>query len=468
MYYSFGKEINTHELIDELEERGKEVYLPYIIKEEKLLGIGRYSKDELDSGVFGIRKPARKEDIPVNWMDIIVVPGLLFAKNGYRIGYGGGYYDQLIKNIEDRIITIGFCFEGFLRDSLPIDEFDVPVKMIITEHRVLKIGGGEINLFEYNQARTERDKPLAYRMRPRNLDELFGQEHILGEGKLLYRAIKADRINSLILYGPPGTGKTSIAQVIANQTKADYVRLNAVTSGVKELREVIEQARDNLILHNKRTILFIDEIHRFNKAQQDALLPAVEEGIIILIGATTENPYFEVNSPLLSRSRIFRLNPLSEEDIIAILKRALTDSERGLGEYNVEISDKDLKLIASLSEGDARTALNALELAVLTTPPDQEGVIRINEEIIAESLQKKVLNYDKDGDNHYDVVSAFIKSMRGSDPDAALFWLARMLEAGEDPKFIARRVIVHAAEDVGLADPMALLVRWLRPGQLNL
>lgn len=316
----------------------------------------------------------------------------------------------------------------------------------------------KINLFEYNQARTERDKPLAYRMRPRNLDELFGQEHILGEGKLLYRAIKADRINSLILYGPPGTGKTSIAQVIANQTKADYVRLNAVTSGVKELREVIEQARNNLILHNKRTILFIDEIHRFNKAQQDALLPAVEEGIIILIGATTENPYFEVNSPLLSRSRIFRLNPLSEEDIIAILKRALTDSERGLGEYNVEISDKDLKLIASLSEGDARTALNALELAVLTTPPDQEGVIRINEEIIAESLQKKVLNYDKDGDNHYDVVSAFIKSMRGSDPDAALFWLARMLEAGEDPKFIARRVIVHAAEDVGLADPMALLV----------
>lgn len=316
----------------------------------------------------------------------------------------------------------------------------------------------KINLFEYNQARTERDKPLAYRMRPRNLDELFGQEHILGEGKLLYRAIKADRINSLILYGPPGTGKTSIAQVIANQTKADYVRLNAVTSGVKELREVIEQARNNLILHNKRTILFIDEIHRFNKAQQDALLPAVEEGIIILIGATTENPYFEVNSPLLSRSRIFRLNPLSEEDIIAILKRALTDSERGLGEYNVEISDKDLKLIASLSEGDARTALNALELAVLTTPPDQEGVIRINEEIIAESLQKKVLNYDKGGDNHYDVVSAFIKSMRGSDPDAALFWLARMLEAGEDPKFIARRVIVHAAEDVGLADPMALLV----------
>ena len=237
----------------------------------------------------------------------------------------------------------------------------------------------KINLFEYNQARTERDKPLAYRMRPRNLDELFGQEHILGEGKLLYRAIKADRINSLILYGPPGTGKTSIAQVIANQTKADYVRLNAVTSGVKELREVIEQARNNLILHNKRTILFIDEIHRFNKAQQDALLPAVEEGIIILIGATTENPYFEVNSPLLSRSRIFRLNPLSEEDIIAILKRALTDSERGLGEYNVEISDKDLKLIASLSEGDARTALNALELAVLTTPPDQEGVIRMNE-----------------------------------------------------------------------------------------
>lgn len=315
-----------------------------------------------------------------------------------------------------------------------------------------------INLFEYNQSRIDLDKPLAYRMRPRNLDELFGQKHILGEGKLLYRAIKADRINSLILYGPPGTGKTSIAQVIANQTKADFVRLNAVTSGVKELREVIEQARNNLILHNKRTILFIDEIHRFNKAQQDALLPAVEEGIIILIGATTENPYFEVNSPLLSRSRIFRLTPLTEGDLIGILKQALIDRERGLGGYNVEISDEDLKIIASLSEGDARTALNALELAVLTTPPDKEGVIRINEEIIAESLQKKILNYDKDGDNHYDVVSAFIKSMRGSDPDAALFWLARMLEAGEDPKFIARRIIVHAAEDVGLADPMALLV----------
>jgi len=295
-------------------------------------------------------------------------------------------------------------------------------------------------------------------MRPRNLEELFGQEHILAEGKLLNRAIKADRINSLILYGPPGTGKTSIAQVIANQTKGDFVRLNAVTSGVKELREVIDQARNTLLLHNKRTILFIDEIHRFNKAQQDALLPAVEEGIVILIGATTENPYFEVNSPLLSRSRIFRLNPLGEEDIINILKKALTDKERGLGGFNVEISPDELKIIARLSNGDARTALNALELAVLTTPPDGEGVIRINEEIIAESLQKKILNYDKDGDNHYDIVSAFIKSMRGSDPDAALFWLARMLEAGEDPKIIARRIIVHAAEDVGLADPMALLV----------
>ncbi|HHU92944.1 MAG TPA: replication-associated recombination protein A [Halanaerobiaceae bacterium] len=315
-----------------------------------------------------------------------------------------------------------------------------------------------MNLFEYNQANTNLDKPLAYRMRPRNLEELFGQEHILAEGKLLNRAIKADRINSLILYGPPGTGKTSIAQVIANQTKGDFVRLNAVTSGVKELREVIDQARNTLLLHNKRTILFIDEIHRFNKAQQDALLPAVEEGIVILIGATTENPYFEVNSPLLSRSRIFRLNPLGEEDIINILKKALTDKERGLGGFNVEISPNELKIIARLSNGDARTALNALELAVLTTPPDGEGVIRINEEIIAESLQKKILNYDKDGDNHYDIVSAFIKSMRGSDPDAALFWLARMLEAGEDPKIIARRIIVHAAEDVGLADPMALLV----------
>lgn len=316
----------------------------------------------------------------------------------------------------------------------------------------------KINLFEHSREEDKSDKPLAYRMRPGCLADVIGQEHIIGEGKLLRRAIKVDRIQSLIFYGPPGTGKTSLAQVIAKQTESDFIKLNAVTSGVKDIRQVIETAKNNLSLHNNKTILFIDEIHRFNKSQQDALLPAVEEGIVIMIGATTENPYFEVNSPLLSRSRIFKLNPLTEEDIIKILKRALNDEKRGLGEYNVEISSDEFSIIARLSEGDARTALNALELAVLTTPPDSDGIIRIDKQVIAESLQKKVLNYDKGGDNHYDTISAFIKSMRGSDPDAALFWLAKMLEAGEDPKFIVRRVIVHAAEDVGLADPMALQV----------
>lgn len=314
----------------------------------------------------------------------------------------------------------------------------------------------KINLFEDNHS--DRDKPLAYRMRPRELDDVYGQEEIMGKGKLLYRSIVADRIQSLILYGPPGTGKTSIAQVIASRTSSDFVRLNAVTSGVKDLREVIEKAKMSLELHNRKTIMFIDEIHRFNKAQQDALLPAVEEGIIVMIGATTENPYFEVNSPLLSRSRIFKLNRLTREDIMNILRRALADKERGLGEFDVEIGSEELEIIADLSEGDGRTALNALELAVLTTPPDKKGKIHIDKNVIAESLQKKVLDYDKNGDNHYDTISAFIKSMRGSDPDAALFWLAKMLEAGEDPKFIARRVMIHAAEDVGLADPQALLI----------
>jgi len=315
-----------------------------------------------------------------------------------------------------------------------------------------------MNLFEHHESERMDDKPLAYRMRPRNLEEVYGQEDIIGPGKLLYRAIIADRVQSLIFYGPPGSGKTSLAHVIARQTQADFVRINAVTSGVKELREVIERAHNNLTLHNKKTILFIDEIHRFNKSQQDALLPSVEDGTIIMIGATTENPYFEVNSPLLSRARIFRLNPLSEDDIISILRQALQDEERGLGSYNLEIGNEELSYIARLSDGDARSALNALELAVLTTPPDENGVIKITEEIIAESLQKKVLKYDKQGDNHYDTISAFIKSMRGSDPDAALFYFAKMLEAGEDPRFIARRIIVHAAEDVGMADPQALQV----------
>ncbi|QTL98016.1 AAA family ATPase [Iocasia frigidifontis] len=313
-----------------------------------------------------------------------------------------------------------------------------------------------INLFEQKQSEEMADKPLAFRMRPRTLDEVYGQEEIIGEGKLLNRAIKADRLQSLIFYGPPGTGKTSLAYVIANHTEADFIRLNAVTSGVKQLREVIKRAANNLSLHNQKTILFIDEIHRFNKSQQDALLPAVEKGTIIMVGATTENPYFEVNSPLLSRSRIFSLKPLQDKEIISILKRALSDKERGLGDYEIGIGKKELEYIADLAAGDARTALNALELAVLTTPLDEDGLITINKEVIAESLQKKVLNYDKNGDNHYDNISAFIKSIRGSDPDAALFWLAKMIVAGEDPRFIARRVIVHAAEDIGLADPAAL------------
>ena len=315
-----------------------------------------------------------------------------------------------------------------------------------------------MNLFELNQQGNLSAQPLAFRMRPVTLKEVYGQEDLIGEGKLLYRAILADRIQSMIFYGPPGTGKTSLAQVIAHHTSSDFIRINAVTSGVKELREVIQRARSTLTLHNQKTILFIDEIHRFNKSQQDALLPAVEEGMIIMIGATTENPYFEVNSPLLSRSRIFRLNPLSEQDIIAILTNALSDQERGLGKYDLVVSEDTLAYLAQLSGGDARIALNALELAVLTTPPDEKGQSRIDQEIIAQSLQKKVLKYDRKGDNHYDTISAFIKSMRGSDPDATLFWLAKMIEAGEDPRFIARRLVVHAAEDVGLADPLALQV----------
>lgn len=316
-----------------------------------------------------------------------------------------------------------------------------------------------MNLFEnQNNQENNNQRPLAFRMRPRSLEEFYGQKEIVGENKLLSRAIKADRLQSLIFYGPPGTGKTSLAQVIANQTEAEFVKLNAVTSGVKDIREVIKKAKSNRNLYNKKTILFIDEIHRFNKSQQDALLPSVENGTVIMIGATTENPYFEVNSPLLSRSRIFRLEKLNSRQIFSILKKALSDSERGLGKLKVEIKDKDLEFIAELADGDARVALNTLELAVLTTPADKKGVISINQEIIEDSMQKKILNYDRSGDNHYDIISAFIKSMRGSDPDAAIYWLARMIVSGEDPKFIARRVVIHAAEDVGMADPTALII----------
>jgi len=316
-----------------------------------------------------------------------------------------------------------------------------------------------VNLFENtNVKKDNNDRPLAYRMRPRSLDEFYGQEEIVGDNKLLSRAIKADRLQSLIFYGPPGTGKTSLAQVIANQTEAEFVKLNAVTSGVKDIREVIKKAKSNRNLYNNKTILFIDEIHRFNKSQQDALLPSVENGTVIMIGATTENPYFEVNSPLLSRSRIFRLEKLKSKQVLSILEKSLEDEKRGLGKLNVNISNRDLQFIAELADGDARVALNTLELAVLTTPANSDGIINLNTEIIEDSMQKKILNYDRSGDNHYDIISAFIKSMRGSDPDAAIYWLARMIVSGEDPKFIARRVVIHAAEDVGMADPTALII----------
>ena len=312
------------------------------------------------------------------------------------------------------------------------------------------------NLFN-NDKKNNREEPLAYRMRPKSLDEIYGQEDILNQDRILKRAIKADQIQSLILYGPPGTGKTSIASVIAENTDSQFKVLNAVTSGVSDIRKIIKEAKEGRDLYDKSTILFIDEIHRFNKAQQDALLPAVEKGIIIMIGATTENPYFEINSPLLSRSKIFELKPLSKKNILQIIKDAL-NQKRGLKNYNVRIDEETINYIAELANGDARAALNTLEAAVLTTPVNKDAKITLNKKIIRNSLQKKSLNYDKNGDNHYDNISALIKSMRGSDPDAALFWLAKMIEAGEDPKFIARRLIIHAAEDIGLADPQALLI----------
>ncbi|QSX08678.1 replication-associated recombination protein A [Alkalibacter rhizosphaerae] len=298
--------------------------------------------------------------------------------------------------------------------------------------------------------------PLASRMRPDTLEAFVGQEHILGKDKLLYRMIQADRITSILLYGPPGTGKTTLARIIANTTKSNFVQLNAVVSGVKDIRQVLEQAREDLGLYGKRTILFIDEIHRFNKSQQDALLPSVEEGLVILIGATTENPYFEVNGPLVSRSRIFRLHRLDESAILTLLERAIKDEEKGFGSLEVQADPKALDHLAKVADGDARNALNALELAVLTTQPNDEGIIFIDVDTAVECIQKRVVQYDKEGDNHYDHASAFIKSIRGSDPDAALYWMAKMLWAGEDPKFIARRIVISASEDVGNADPQAL------------
>ena len=301
------------------------------------------------------------------------------------------------------------------------------------------------------------NEPLAYRMRPRTLEEYVGQEHILGKDKILYRTIKADRLSSIILFGPPGCGKTSLAKVISETTKYKFEKINAVTSGVSDIKKVIEDAKNLFLNPSGKCILFIDEIHRFNKLQQDALLPAVEDGTVILIGATTENPYFSVNKALISRSMVFKLEPLTEDDVFKVLKMSL-ERKDGLGEYNINISDDTLRKIAQISGGDVRTALNGLEIAVLTTAVDKDGVINITNQIAADSMQKKKAVFDKSGDSHYDNISAFIKSMRGSDPDAAIFYLARALNAGEDPMFLARRIVIAASEDVGMANPNALVV----------
>lgn len=318
-----------------------------------------------------------------------------------------------------------------------------------------------MDIFEYYKKTEEEkkyDEPLASRMRPNTLDEVVGQKHIIGKGKLLYRAIMADKLGSIIFYGPPGTGKTTLAKVIANTTSSNFKELNATIAGKKDMEEVINEAKNQYGMYGKKTILFIDEIHRFNKSQQDFLLPFVEKGTITLIGATTENPFFEVNKALLSRSRIFELKPLGTDDIKDLLNRAVTDKEKGFGDCNVVFDDDAVEFLAEISGGDARAALNALEIGILTTDKCEDGTIHITLEISKECIQKRVANYDKDGDNHYNTISAFIKSMRGSDPDAAVYYLAKMLQAGEDVKFIARRIMICASEDVGNADPMALVV----------
>lgn len=316
-----------------------------------------------------------------------------------------------------------------------------------------------MDLFETTRREIlEKEAPLASRMRPMTLDDVVGQEHILGEDKLLSRAIRADRISSLIFYGPPGTGKTTLAQVIANTTKAEFRQLNATCAGKKDMEDAVKRAKDNLGMQGRRTILFIDEIHRFNKSQQDYLLPFVENGTIILIGATTENPYFEVNRALLSRSVIFELKPLSKDDIASLVRRAIKDDVKGLGKYNIVIDDDAVDFLADTANGDARAALNAIEIGALTTDPGDDGAIHIDKDVASSCIQKRVLGYDKDGDNHYDTISAFIKSMRGSDPDAAIYYLARMLYAGEDIRFISRRIVICAAEDVSNADPQALIL----------
>lgn len=316
-----------------------------------------------------------------------------------------------------------------------------------------------MDFFDYLKEKNEKEEaPLAGRMRPLTLDEVVGQQHIIGKDKLLYRAIKADKLSSVIFYGPPGTGKTTLAKVIANTTSADFMQINATSAGKKDMEDVVKKARTTLGAYGRKTILFIDEIHRFNKGQQDYLLPFVEDGTIVLVGATTENPYFEVNGALLSRSVIFELYPLKKEEIKTLIYRALSDGERGMGQYGAVIDDDAADFLSDAANGDARAALNAVELGVLTTKKDESGKIRITLDVAQECIQKRVVRYDKTGDNHYDTISAFIKSMRGSDPDAAVYYLARMLYAGEDVEFIARRIMICASEDVGNADPNALVV----------
>ncbi len=316
-----------------------------------------------------------------------------------------------------------------------------------------------MDLFDYMRENTmEQESPLASRMRPETLDEIVGQQHIIGKDKLLYRAIRADKLGSVIFYGPPGTGKTTMARVIANTTSAQFRQINATVAGKKDMEDVVKEAKDALGMYGKKTILFVDEIHRFNKGQQDYLLPYVEDGTLILIGATTENPYFEVNGALISRSKIFELKPLDQKDIRELILRAVHDEVKGMGTYQAEITEEAADFLADAANGDARAALNAVELGILTTDRSEDGKIWIDLDVAQECIQKRAVRYDKNGDSHYDTISAFIKSMRGSDPDAAVYYLARMLYAGEDIKFIARRVIICAAEDVGMADPQALVV----------
>lgn len=316
-----------------------------------------------------------------------------------------------------------------------------------------------MDLFDYMRSTSmEKDSPLALRLRPVTLEEVVGQEHIIGKDKLLYRAIKADKVSSIIFYGPPGTGKTTLAKVIANTTSSIFTQMNATTSGKKEMEQAIKAAKDNLGMYQKKTILFVDEIHRFNKAQQDYLLPFVEDGTIVLVGATTENPYFEVNQALISRSNVFQLKSLEKEDIMILLKRAVYDVDKGMGNYEAVIDMDALEFLADMAEGDARSALNAIELGVLTTDRSEDGNIHITLAVAEQCIQRRALRYDKDGDNHYDTISAFIKSMRGSDPDAAVFYLAKMLDAGESVTFVTRRIMICASEDVGNADPNAICV----------